>query len=258
MKRSQSDRNIQLKRYKAKMEFTEKRSLYYRTLFWTLFLSCILLRAAYGETHYVTDILILNLREGPGIDHKVIRTLKSNMPVEILEESDLYLKVRTKEDEIGWVEKQYITTEAPKTILIEKMKKDLSELTEKNSKLETNLTSLRRDLHSTRLRVKELEEEIGTGKNELTRKDSELKRIADKDTAIFAQKQGATKQKHDDIKYKDENTELKQKLKAVEKENRQLRIKQMIWWFVAGGAVFLIGLITGRILSRRPGKKMFY
>ncbi len=76
------------------MEFAEKRSLYYRTLFWTLFLSCILLRAAYGETHYVTDILILNLREGPGIDHKVIRTLKSNMPVEILEESDRYLNAK--------------------------------------------------------------------------------------------------------------------------------------------------------------------
>jgi len=180
------------------------------------------------------------------------------MPVEVLEESDRYLRVRTKEDEIGWVEKQYITTEAPKTILIEKMKKDLSELTEKSSKLETNLASLRSDLHSTRLRVKELEEEIGTCKNELTRKDSESKRIADKDRAIFTQKQGATKLKHNDIKYKDENTKLKQKLKAVEKENRQLRIKQMIWWFVAGGAVFLIGLISGRILSRRPEKKMFY
>ena len=240
------------------MEFTKKRSIYYRALFWTLFLSLIVLRAALGETHYVTDILTLNLREGPGRDHKVIRTLKSNMPVEILEESDRYLKVRTKEDEIGWVEKQYIATEAPKTILIGKMKKDFSELTEKNSKLETNLTSLRSDLHSTQLRVKELEEEIGTCKNELTRKDSELKRIADKDSAIFAQKQGATKLNHEDIKYKDENTELKQKLKAVEKENKQLRIKQMIWWFVAGGAVFLIGLITGRILSRRPEKKIFY
>jgi len=258
LERAQSDRNIQLKRYKAKMEFTEKRSIYYRTLFWTLFLTCIVLRAAYGETQYVTDIIILNLREGPGRDHKVIRTLKSNMPVEILGESDRYLKVRTKEDEIGWVEKQYITTEAPKTILIEKMKKDLSELTEENSKLETNLTSLKIELHSTQLRVKELEEEIGTYKNELPRKDSESKRIADKDRAIFAQKQGAAKLKHNDIKYKDENTELKQKLKAVEKENRQLRIKQMIWWFVAGGAVFLIGLISGRILSRRPEKKMFY
>ena len=240
------------------MEYAEKGPLCLRTLFWTLLLLFSTLNAAYGETHYVTDTLILNLREGPGINHKVIRTLKSNMPVEILEESDRYLKVRTKEDEIGWVEKQYITTEAPKTILTEKMKKDLSELTEKNSKLETNLTSLRSDLHSTRLRVKELEEEIGTCKNELTRKDSELKRIADKDSSIFGQKQGATKLKHNDIKYKDENTELKQKLKAVEKENKQLRIKQMIWWFVAGGAVFLIGLITGRILSRRPEKKIFY
>ena len=240
------------------MEFTEKRSLYYGTIFWTLFLSCIALNAAYGVTQYVTDILILNLREGPGKDYKVIRTLKSNMPVEVLEENDRYLKVRTKEDEIGWVEKQYITTEAPQTILIEKMKKDLSELTEKNRKIEINLTSLRNNLHSAQLRVKELEEEIGTCKNELTRKDSELKQIAGKGTATLAQKQDATKQKQDNIKYKNENAELKQKLIAIEKENRQLRIKQMIWWFVAGGFVFLIGLITGRILSRKPEKKIFY
>ena len=59
-----------------------------------------------AETRYVTDMLYLSLRGGPGNEYSVIETLRSNAPVEVLEEEGKFLKIRTedgKEEHEHWV-----------------------------------------------------------------------------------------------------------------------------------------------------------
>ncbi|MDY7031486.1 MAG: SH3 domain-containing protein, partial [Thermodesulfobacteriota bacterium] len=46
--------------------------------------------SAHGDTRYVSDMLILNLRDRPGKGYKVITRLYSNTPVEVLGESGRY------------------------------------------------------------------------------------------------------------------------------------------------------------------------
>ena len=49
-----------------------------------------------AETQYVSDQLVITLREGQGNEYKIIKMLKTGTPLEIIEESELYLKVRTE------------------------------------------------------------------------------------------------------------------------------------------------------------------
>ena len=67
-----------------------------------------------AETQYVSDQLIITLREGKGNEYKIIKTLKAGTPLEIIEENERYLKVRTESGSEGWVLKQYVTEETPK------------------------------------------------------------------------------------------------------------------------------------------------
>ncbi len=47
----------------------------------------------YAETLYVSDQLIITLREGKGNEYKIIESLKTGTPLEVIEESGNYLKV---------------------------------------------------------------------------------------------------------------------------------------------------------------------
>lgn len=88
--------------------------------------------ALFAETGYVSDMLILSLKEGAGRQYNTLRTLRSNTAVEILETTDKFLKVKTEEGDIGWVESQYITHEVPKTIIIEQLTEKIALLEGKN------------------------------------------------------------------------------------------------------------------------------
>ena len=87
-----------------------------------------------AETRYVSDQLIITMREGQGKQYKIIKMLKSGTPLEIIEESEEYLKVRIKSGSEGWVLKQFITSETPKPDIIAGLEKEIDRL---NTEIET-------------------------------------------------------------------------------------------------------------------------
>ena len=44
--------------------------------------------SAEADTRYVGDQLVITLRQGKSTKHKIVKTLKTGTPVEILEEED--------------------------------------------------------------------------------------------------------------------------------------------------------------------------
>ena len=119
-----------------------------------------------ADTQYVTDMLYISVRAGKGTG-KTIETLRSDAPVEVLEESGRFVKVRTQAGNIGWAASQYISTRIPKSYLVEKLKaeadqlkstikefndesNDLLELREENKLLKSENSQLTRDLHQLR------------------------------------------------------------------------------------------------------------
>lgn len=86
----------------------------------------------FAETGYVSDMLILSLKDGPGRQFNTIKTLRSDMPVDIIETTERFLKVKIEEGDIGWVESQYITKELPKALIIGQLNNKIAQLEGKN------------------------------------------------------------------------------------------------------------------------------
>lgn len=197
-----------------------------------LFSLLILLSAQVGtaqaERRYVSDMLIITLREAPNSDGRVLRTLTTGAPVEVLEESGRYLRVQTEAGEEGWVAEQYITAETPKAIIIARLKDELNRLREKIKEYEGAenpfLDKLKAAEQSYLQKVKELE-------------------------------QNAAKLVDERNKLKATNAGLNTELRNLQKQIETLGGSGKLRWFLAGAAVFCLGLIAGQV-SRR--KKRYY
>jgi len=96
--------------------------------------------AGMGETRYVTDILIVSLREGPGNEYSVVRTVKTDMAMEVIEEQGSFVKVRTESGEEGWISKQYLTINTPKSILMNNLNKEIAPLKKKLKNSNKNMS----------------------------------------------------------------------------------------------------------------------
>ncbi len=116
----------QIEGHTKSMKKIDKRSVFYIVAI--LIYSLTGTSSIFAETGYVSDMLILSLKEGPGRQYNTIKTLRSNTPVQIIETTDRFLKIETEEGDIGWVEGQYITKELPKSIIIEQLNKKIAEL----------------------------------------------------------------------------------------------------------------------------------
>ena len=183
---------------------------------------------AQAERRYVSDTLIITLREAPNSDGRALRTLRTGAPVEVLEESGRYLRVQTEAGEEGWVAEQYITPETPKLIIIAQLKDEMNRLREK---------------------IKEYEgaenpffDKLKAAEESYLQKGKELE-------------QSAAKLVDERNKLKAANAGLNTELRNLQKQTETLRGSGKLRWFLAGAAVFCLGLIAGQV-SRR--KKRYY
>jgi SH3 domain protein len=197
-------------------------------LFALLILLWVPVGSAHADRRYVSDSLIVTLRGAPREDSMALRKLRTDTPVEVLEESGRYLRVRTEEGEEGWVPKHYISSEVPKPIIIEGLRKEVDRLKARIKGFEQGENPMVDKLKAVEQRhlekVKELEESAA----ELIGERSRLRKAND--------------QLHRDVEH-------------LQKEIAQLKGTGKLRWFVAGAAVFCLGLIAGHVVRR---KKRYY
>ena len=227
-----------------------------------LFVLCILLSVSVRVTHadrkYVSDMLLITLRAGEGREYRVIKTLKTDTPVEVLEESEDYLRVRTDEGEEGWVAKQYITSEVPKSVVIGELKKETSKLNARIEELEKDQASLSEQFEITRqshaVKVGELEKNASNRRKEASRLKIKLAQITEKHNTLIDQSKNVVDLISEHKRLQAKNVSLNTRVEHLQKENTDLRNTRRLQWFLAGGGVFFIGWIVGKV-SR---KKKYY
>ena len=184
--------------------------------------------SAYADRRYVSDRLIVTLREAPRKDGMALRKLGTGTPVEVLEESGRYLRVRTEEGEEGWVGKQYISSEVPKPIIIAGLRKEIDLLKARIKEFETGGNPMLDELEAAKqshlAKVKELEESV---------------------VEIIGERRRLRKA----------NDQLHRDIEHLQKEMADLKGTGKLRWFLAGAAVFCLGLIAGQVARR---KKKYY
>lgn len=210
------------------MGFKKGMQLIVMLYFALLILLTISVGSAHADRRYVSDQLIVSLREAPNNDSTRITFLRTDTPIEVLEESGRYLRVRTEDGQEGWVDEQYITREVPKPLIIAGFKKKIERL---------------------EARVKEFE----AGKNPLA---DQLKAAEQRHLAKVRElEEQAAKLAGERSKLQKSNDQLHNEIERLNHEIGRHKGMGKLQWFLAGAAVFCLGLIAGHITRR---KKRYY
>jgi len=224
-------------------------------LFVLFILLSVSVRVTHADRKYVSDMLLITLRAGEGREYRVIKTLKTDTPVEVLEESEDYLRVRTDEGEEGWVAKQYITSEVPKSVIIEGLKKEASRLNARIEELEKDQASLSEQFEVATQRhaakVEELEKNASNSKEEASRLNIKLAQITEKHNTLIDQSKNVVDLISEQKRLRAKNVKLNTSVEHLQKENTDLRNTRRLRWFLAGGGVFFIGWIAGTVLRKK-------
>jgi SH3 domain protein len=211
--------------------------------------------SAYADTQYVSDKLIITMRTGAGGDYKIIKSLKAGTLVEVLKETGEYYKVQTKDGKEGWVLKQYITTDIPKTITISELKKEIEKLKDGIEKLKRERDALKKDFKSEKsLRtsaVKELENVLNEKNGRIYSMTKQLKKMTNKYNKFVKDSGNVVKIVSERNTLNEENTRLSTEKNELLQKNKRLFRRNVIYWFLAGGGVFFFGWIAGQLSRTR-------
>jgi SH3 domain protein len=85
---------------------------------------------------YVTDKLILGLKDNPEGNGKSIKLLRSGMKLDILEKRGAFNQVRTTDGMIGWAKSTFMVKDKPAVLLVD-------ELSKENASLKKEITVLK-------------------------------------------------------------------------------------------------------------------
>ncbi len=212
-----------------------------------------------ADIQYVSDVLIITLREGPSNKHKRVKTLKTDSRLEVLEKKGRYLYVRTSEGVEGWVLKQYVSSKTPKAQIITNLKKKMSgmeetlqRLKDRNARLETEVKNLQTTHAKTQ---KTLEVTETSSKDTMMRTKGQLDQMTQRYNTLLNQSKHVVELTDENEALLSSNNKLNKELEYLQQENTHLKRSGMMKWFLAGGGVLLAGFVAGKMGS---SKKKYY
>ena len=174
-----------------------------KSIILSLALTLGVLGQAMAETRYVSDRLEIQMRAGKGTQFRILRSLPSGTPLEILEvdKQNQYSRVRAPDGVEGWVLNHLLMSGPSARDRLARAEKKLARLELENSKLKTSLAELRKAKGSTDQERSSLQKEASKLGQELER----IRRTASSALAIDA-----------------ENKELKSKIVGYERQSQSL------------------------------------
>ena len=211
-----------------------------------LCLSLCLASSAAAETRYISDQLVVTVRDSKSNNYTTLGTLLTASPVEILDEDKTFVKVRTEKGIEGYILKQYVTKALPKEIQIDRLKKQLAALETKLEQQQSDFQTASADANSSQATINQLTEELELTKRQLDTVSEEfakLQTLSENVVSLSAERDQLL----------EENSQTISELKVLRDENANFHRSNMVQWFLAGGGVFFFGWLAGK-LSRKKQK----
>ncbi len=212
---------------------------------------------ALAETMYVTDQLVITVRQGTSSQHAIIKTVKTDTPLEVLEhvEGDKYAKVRLQGGEEGYVLVQYLSSNIPKTHIVSRLEKEVEKLQNKLEVVENKRNQLTEDLKYIQEETSSKSEELNSYSSELESELSETKQelqFLNETYATLLDKSEKTieiSSERDSLL--ESNKQLTSEVRLLSDEKSRLMRSGMIKWFLAGGGVFFFGWLIGKVSRQK-------
>ncbi|MBF0232584.1 MAG: TIGR04211 family SH3 domain-containing protein [Desulfamplus sp.] len=182
----------------------------------TIFIFFSLINFAVAEQYYVSELMKITMRTGPGVSHKVISMVSSGDILTMLEYTKEWSRVKAPNGKEGWVLTRFITKNRPLSLIVDELRKKNQEL---SSILET-VKAENQALSGTREKLINLEKTYNILKN--------------KSSNFLDMEQ----------KYNEANLQQEEQKKRIEVLESQLKNEDMVW-FLSGAGVFMVGIILG-------------
>ncbi|MDX1343551.1 TIGR04211 family SH3 domain-containing protein [Reinekea sp. G2M2-21] len=198
---------------------------------------------AYAETLWLSDVLWVNVRTGPGSEYRSLKTITSGTRMEVLEEledSD-FIRVRTEDGLEGWIPKRYTFDEPTGRIQAENMAAEKQQLQQQYDTLEAKYTALLADKGDVNGEL----ETLRTNNAELSKELNRIKAISGDAINLDAEYQDLA----------EENARVKNELDVLKAENSSLKEYNDTQMLYVGGILIIIGIILGVVLPRLTGRK---
>ncbi|ACN14473.1 conserved hypothetical protein [Desulforapulum autotrophicum HRM2] len=193
-----------------------------------------------AETGYVTDMLLLTMRSGPGDGDPVLKTLPSNTAVEILEKGETYYKVRTGDGGEGWVKGRYITYEPPPNLVIKGLE-------QKIEALEAAGERSSQDADTGGEKLAALESSLDEVVKEKSRIATDLENLTKTHEQFLERSKDCVSLIEENKSLKVQNQMLSSELATIKTAGTDVWKTAMVRWFLAGAGVLIVGWIIGRI-----------
>lgn len=186
-----------------------------------------------ADTRYISDTLVVTVRAQPGANEKILDTVRTGAPLEILEEQKNYLLIRTKKGVEGYVRSQYVSSELPKVLQIKQLRATNTQLQQKVDELSASLSSSNKNAVELTSTEKELD---------LIKKDYLLLQKASANVLQITRERDQLQQ---------ENSDMAGRMQQLKEENSLYLRTGVIKWFLAGGGVLFFGWVLGKISRKK-------
>lgn len=211
--------------------------------------------SAWAETRYISDQLIVSLREQPRQGAESITYLRSDTAVDVLEESAEYIKVQTAAGDVGYIKQNYLTKEIPKSVIIKRLQKERDRLvTQANeAKQQAATITSQSDMSQRELttQLSEIGKENRLLQDKLASSQAELKKISQSYRALQENARNVVSITRERDQLRQTNQELTAAITTLDDEVSSLTRTGVIKWFLAGGGVLFSGWIIGKLSGGR-------
>lgn len=197
-----------------------------------------------GNQAWITDKLEVQMRAGPGGQHKVTKSLAAGTELGIIDgnETNGYTHVTlTESGEEGWISTRYLSLTPISRSQIEEGTKKLAALYEENQRLKSELSALKSGKETAEKSNHDLAEETA-------RLNSEV-------IAIRQASANVLQIQNERDQLTQEKVTLESQLETLKRENQTLDSSNKQDWFLIGAGVLFGGIVLGWVLPRLSWRK---